>query len=36
MGMAGIITGVIGLLGGIIILIFWFLGAFANMASGSF
>lgn len=36
MAMAGIITGVIGLLGGIIVLIFWLLGTFANLATGNF
>jgi hypothetical protein len=36
MAMAGIITGVLGLLGGIIVLVFWLLGAFANMATGNF
>jgi hypothetical protein len=36
MAMAGIITGVLGLLGGIIVIVFWLLGAFANMATGNF
>ncbi len=36
MAMAGIITGALGLLGGIVVLIFWLLGAFANMATGNF
>jgi hypothetical protein len=36
MAMAGIITGVLGLLSGIVVLIFWVLGAFANVATGNF
>ena len=36
MAMAGIITGVIGLLGGIVVLVFWLLGTFANLATGNF
>ena len=36
MAMAGIITGVLGLLAGILVLIFWLLGTFANLATGSF
>ncbi len=36
MAMAGIITGAIGLLGGVVVLIFWLLGTFANLATGNF
>ena len=36
MATAGIITGVLGLLAGILVLIFWLLGTFANLATGSF
>lgn len=36
MALAGIITGVVGLLGGVVVMIFWLLGTFANFATGNF
>jgi len=36
MALAGIITGIVGILGGLIVLAFWMLGMFASVATGSF
>lgn len=36
MALAGIITGIVGILGGLIVLAFWMFGMFASVATGSF
>ena len=36
MALAGIITGIVGILGGLVVLAFWMLGMFASVATGSF